>query len=62
MSGMITNEDVSGAFETMEALGRLSAPKPSWVASQNTWNGMALHPFLVSGLPSQNERWSLTSF
>ena len=56
MSGTITNEDVSGAFETMEALGRLSAPEAIVGRLAKYLERYGFTSFLVSGLPSQNER------
>jgi LuxR family transcriptional regulator, quorum-sensing system regulator BjaR1 len=56
MSGTITNEDVSGAFETMEDLGRLSAPEAIVGRLAKYLERYGFTSFLVSGLPSQNER------
>jgi LuxR family transcriptional regulator, quorum-sensing system regulator BjaR1 len=56
MSGTITNEDVSGAFETIEALGRLSSPQAIINRLAEYLSRYGFTAFVVSGLPPQAEQ------
>lgn len=56
MSYKLNNEDIDGAFETIEALSRLYSPEAMFERLGTYLARYGFRSFLISGLPTQNER------